>query len=67
MVVAKTESAAREAAKWLQDTAITYTELPGVIALDDAIKKKNFFYDKTTYNEAPPRILKVTSSLYLFK
>jgi len=62
MVVAKTETVAREAAKWLQDNAITYTELPGIITLDDAIEKKNFFYDKTTYNKAPPRILKVTSN-----
>ena len=59
MVVATTEAAAREAAKWLQDNAITYTELPGIVTLDDAIAKKNFFYDSTTYNKAPSRLLKV--------
>ena len=57
--MAKTEAAAREAAKWIQDNAITYTELPAVLTLDDAIEKKNFFYDHTTYSKAPYRILKV--------
>ena len=59
MVVAETEAAAREAAKWIQDNAITYIELPAVLTLNDAIEKKNFFYDHTTYSKAPYRILKV--------
>ena len=59
MVVAKTEAAAREAAKWFQDNAVTYTKLPSVTTLDDAIEKKNFFYDSTTHRGAPSRILKV--------
>ena len=59
MVVAKTEAAAREAAKWIQDNAITYTELPAVLTLDDAIEKKNFFYDYAAYPKGPRRILKV--------
>ena len=57
--MAKTEAAAREAAKWIQDNAITYTELPAVLTLDDAIEKKNFFYDYATYPKGPRRILKV--------
>ena len=67
MVVATTEAAAREAAKWLQDkdSAITYTELPGTVTLDDAIEKRNFFYDSTTYENAPSRLLKVKASSYL--
>ena len=59
MVVAKTEAAARDAAKWIQDNAITYTELQAVLTLDEAIAKKKFFYDHTTYSKAPRRILKV--------
>ena len=59
MVVAKSEAGARDAAKWLQETAITYTKLQGVVSLDEAIKKKRFFKDRTTTQEAPRRILKV--------
>lgn len=67
MVVAKTEAAARDAAKWIQDNAITYTELQPVLTLDDAIAKKNFFYDHTTYSKAPRRILKVKIYEWYFK
>ena len=65
--MAKTEAAARDAAKWIQDNAITYTELQAVLTLDDAIAKKNFFYDHTTYSKAPRRILKVTIYEWYFK
>ena len=65
--MAKTEAAARDAAKWIQDNAITYTELQAVLTLDEAIAKKKFFYDHTTYSKAPRRILKVKIYEWYFK
>ena len=45
MVVAKNESVAREAARWLQENSITWHPVPEppILDLDDAIEKKNFF------------------------
>lgn len=64
MVVAKSETAAREAAKWLQEHAITYIDLQGMVSLDEAIEKKRFFYDKTTCESAPSRLLKVSYAIF---
>lgn len=64
MVVAKSETAAREAAKWLQEHAITYIDLQGMVSLDEAIEKKRFFYDKTTCKSAPSRLLKVSYAVF---
>ena len=63
MVVAKTQEIAREAAQWLQDNAITYTKLPGIVSFEEAIEKKNFLYDNTTHAGAPSRLRKVLGSI----
>ena len=64
MVVAKTQEAAREAAEWLQDHAITYHEINphgGIVTLEEAMEQKSYFYDKTMqgHGDAPSRLIKV--------
>ena len=63
MVVAKTQEAAREAAKWLQDHAVTYEVNPqgGILTLEEAMKRKSYFYDNSMegHRDAPSRLVKV--------
>ena len=64
MVVAKTQEAAREAAEWLQDHAITYHEINpqgGIVTLEEAVKQNSYFYDKTMpgHGDALSRLVKV--------
>ena len=67
MVIAKTQEAAREAAEWLQDHAVTYDSKlqGGIVTLEEAMKRKSYFYDKSMerHNDAPSRLLKVGTIL----
>lgn len=64
MVVGETQEAAREAAEWLAENAITYSSKtpggqPPTVTLEDAMERGSFFHDQSTHSNAPSRIMKV--------
>lgn len=64
MVVAQTQEAARNAAEWLQDNAVTYQSKSGgqlpTVTLQEAILKESYFFDRSDDKDAPDRLLKVS-------
>lgn len=69
MVVAKTQEAAREAAEWLKDNAVTYQPKleGGIIKLEEAMKQKSYLYDNTMqgHRDAPARLAKVSTCNFI--